>query len=152
MIIEALKILFKRDLNKLKTEIGLYQNEEKIWYVEKNIPNSAGNLCLHLVGNLNTFIGAHIGKTDYVRNREAEFSLKNIPKAELLRMVEETIEVVDKALDCLTEADLDGFLDSNHPMFTADAKIPTGHFLMHLAIHLGYHLGQINYHRRLLDL
>lgn len=147
MIIAALKILFKRDLNKLKTEIGLYQNEEKIWCIEKNISNSAGNLCLHLVGNLNAFIGVHLGKTDYVRNREAEFSLKNIPKAELIRMVEETIQVVDQALDRLTEADL----ATEYPILVLENKLPTGHFLMHLATHLTYHLGQINYHRRLLD-
>ncbi len=148
MVIEALKILFKRDLNKLKTEIGLYQNEEKIWYVEKNIANSAGNLCLHLVGNLNAFIGVQIGKTDYVRNREAEFSLKNIPKVELIRMIEQTIEVVDHALDRLKEADL----EAEYPILVLENKLSTGHFLMHLATHLAYHLGQVNYHRRLLDL
>ena len=78
MLIETLRSIFNRDLLRLKTEIDLYKDESKIWLVEENIANSAGNLCLHLIGNLNTYIGAEFGKTNYVRNRELEFSLKNI--------------------------------------------------------------------------
>ena len=89
MLIPSLRKLYKRDLNKLKAEIGLYQKEENLWVTDKAIANSAGNLCLHLVGNLNTFIGAVLGNSGYVRNREAEFSLKNIPQQELIKQVEE---------------------------------------------------------------
>ena len=64
MLIETLELLFTRDLNKLRTEIELYKNEANIWKTERSIANSAGNLCLHLVGNLNTYIGKEIGKTD----------------------------------------------------------------------------------------
>ncbi|MES1214960.1 MAG: DUF1572 family protein [Bacteroidota bacterium] len=147
MLIENLKILFARDLSKLKTEIGLYQNEDKIWYVEKNIANSGGNLCLHLIGNLNTYIGAGIGNTNYVRDRDSEFSLKNIPKAELLKRIEDTILVVAESLDKIT----DNEMGNEYPLLVFDKKTSTGYFLIHLAMHLGYHLGQINYHRRLLD-
>lgn len=80
-MIETLKILFYRDLTRLKTEIELYQNENYIWKTPKEITNSAGNLCLHLVGNLNTYIGSAIGNTNYIRNRELEFSSKDIPKS-----------------------------------------------------------------------
>jgi uncharacterized damage-inducible protein DinB len=147
MLIETLKTLFNRDLNKLKEEIELYQNENKIWYVEKNIANSAGNLCLHLVGNLNTYIGAEFGKTNYFRNRPLEFSLKDIPKAELIRKIEETILVVDNALSSLT----DEMLQREYPLSVFETKTSTEFFLIHLSTHLAYHLGQINYHRRLLD-
>jgi len=85
MILETLKTLFNRDLNKLKSEIESYHTESSIWTIDKNISNSAGNLCLHLIGNLNTYIGAEIGKTGYIRNRPLEFSLKNIPKSELVQ-------------------------------------------------------------------
>ena len=94
MLVETLKILFKRDLNKLKREIQLYQDESKLWHFEKGISNSAGNLCLHLIGNLNTYIGLEIGKTNYVRQRELEFSLKNVPRSELIQNIEETIIIV----------------------------------------------------------
>ena len=147
MLIESLQTLFSRDLNKLKTEISLYQDEKKIWYIEKNIANSAGNLCLHLIGNLNTYIGAVIGKTNYIRNRDQEFSLKDISRAELIHKIEETILVVDEALNKLT----DQALQEEYPMLVFEKKTSTVYFLIHLTTHLAYHLGQINYHRRLLD-
>jgi uncharacterized damage-inducible protein DinB len=147
MLIETLKKLFNRDLNKLKSEIESYQNDQKIWHIEKCIANSAGNLCLHLVGNLNHFIGAEIGKTNYVRQRDLEFSLKNVSKRELITKVEETIKVVDSSLDKLKSEDL----EKEYPLLVFDKKTSTEYFLVHLATHLTYHLGQVNYHRRLLD-
>lgn len=148
MLTTVLKALFTRDLNKLKAELELYRNEKNIWLVEKNIANSAGNLCLHLVGNLNTYLGAEIGGTGYIRNRDLEFSLKDIPRAELVSMVEATITVVNNALDLLTEEDL----QKEYPSLVLPQKTSTEYFLVHLAAHLSYHLGQVNYHRRLLDL
>jgi hypothetical protein len=147
MLIETLKIIFERDLSKLRAEIDLYQNEDKIWYVESSISNSAGNLCLHLIGNLNTYIGAQIGKTDYIRLRELEFSLKNIPKAELLERIDDTMKVVSESLDKLNEEDL----KKEYPILVFDKKTNYDYFLVQLTTHLAYHLGQINYHRRLLD-
>ena len=147
MLKETLKTLFRRDLEKLRAEIDSYQDESKLWYVEKNIPNSAGNLCLHLVGNLNAFIGAEIGKSGYVRQRELEFSSKDIPKSELLKKIDDTIAVVDAAIDTLT----DEKLNEEYPIVVFKEKMVTGTFLIHLTTHLTYHLGQINYHRRLLD-
>ena len=147
MLLKTLKYLFKRDLEKLKAEIIAYQREENIWIVDKNIINSAGNLCLHLVGNLNTFIGVHLGNTDYVRQRELEFSLKNIPRATLVQQVEDTIVIIENTLNQMTEADL----EKEYPVIVFKDKMATGLFLTHLTTHLTYHLGQINYHRRLLD-
>lgn len=149
MLKESLKSLFTRDLNKLKSEIEQYQDEKNIWRVDKNIANPAGNLCLHLVGNLNTFIGAELGKTGYVRDRPLEFSLKDVPRAELIRKVEATIEVVNNAIDSLSEQDL----ESDYPQSkVVEGGSSVAFILMHLSTHLAYHLGQINYHRRLLDI
>ncbi|KRD06399.1 DinB superfamily protein [Flavobacterium sp. Root901] len=147
MLIETLKTLLNRDLNKLKFEIESYEFEKQIWAVENDISNSAGNLCLHLVGNLNTYIGAEIGKTGYIRDRPLEFSLKDISKSELIQKIENTIAVVNNALDKLTEGDL----NSIYPQIVFEKEMTTGFFLVHLSTHLAYHLGQINYHRRLLD-
>lgn len=146
-MIETLKTLFNRDLNKLKLEIESYQNENSIWYIEKEISNSAGNLCLHIIGNLNTYIGAQIGKTNYVRNRELEFSNKNIPKASLTAQIDATIQTINEALHLLSDEDL----KKEYPLLVFDAKTSTEFLLIHLTTHLAYHLGQINYHRRLLD-
>lgn len=147
MLIAILQALFERDLLKLKTEIELYHDEKKLWYIEKGISNSAGNLCLHLIGNLNAFIGAELGKTGYVRNRELEFSLKDVPRKELLEKIEATKDVVRESLAAVTADQL----VADYPLMVFKEKISTGMFLTHLATHLSYHLGQINYHRRLLD-
>ncbi|MEX0680664.1 MAG: DUF1572 family protein [Balneolales bacterium] len=147
MLTETLILLFERDLKKLQAEIELYRNEEMIWSTEKNISNSAGNLALHLTGNLNYYIGSVIGKTGYVRNRELEFSLKNIPKNELINKIEDTINIVGNSLKKMTKEEL----EYDYPILIFSAKTSTEYFLVHLATHLTYHLGQINYHRRLLD-
>jgi len=147
MVIETLQKIFKRDLEKLKQEIASYRNESNLWKVDKSIANSSGNLCLHLIGNLNTYIGAEIGKTGYVRNRDLEFSQKNIPLVQLVKMIEDTIFVVEDGLSKLNENDL----QREYPLLVFKEKTSTEYFLIHLAVHLGYHLGQVNYHRRLLD-
>ncbi len=148
MIIESLKSLYSRDLNKLKAEIEAYQNEENLWIADKNISNSAGNLCLHLIGNLNHFIGAQLGNTDYVRHRELEFSLKNIPRTELIEKIEATTAIIDSVLNQLPDTEM----EKEYPLIVFEDKMTIGYFLIHLLSHLDYHLGQINYHRRLLDI
>ncbi len=147
MQLQIFRKIFRRDLEKLKQEISLYKAETKIWVTEKSISNSAGNLCLHLLGNLNTYIGAEIGKSGYTRNRELEFSQKNVPREELLNGIDRTLETVDRALSSMKEDEL----EKEYPLLVLAEKTSTGYFLVHLSVHLGYHLGQINYHRRLLD-
>lgn len=147
MLIPEIQKVFAKDLQKLKEEISLYKNEATIWQVEKGIANSAGNLCLHLVGNLNHFIGATLGNTGYVRNRDAEFASKNIPQHELIKMVEDTISMIETVLPSIKEEQLAG----EYPLIVFKDKMTTSYFLVHLVGHLGYHLGQINYHRRLLE-
>jgi uncharacterized damage-inducible protein DinB len=147
MLVETLKTLFTRDLNRLRNEIESYKKEENLWKVEGRIANSAGNLCLHLVGNLNTYIGKEIGKTDYIRNREMEFSLKNVSREELLNKIDDTIKVVNKSLDNLD----DSTLAKEYPLLVFEERTSTEYLLVHLSTHLTYHLGQINYHRRLID-
>ena len=145
MIIETLKSLYKRDLEKLRHEIGLYRDESAIWKIDGDITNSAGNLCLHIIGNLNAFIGAEIGKTGYVRQRDLEFSTKETPRDELFKMIDECKQAVGNALDGLSVEQL----EEDYPIVVFAEKMSTGYFLIHLATHLNYHLGQINYHRRL---
>lgn len=146
-LITTLKTLFERDLYKLKYEIEAYRDERNIWHIEKNIANSAGNLCLHLIGNLNTYIGAEIGNTGYIRNRAEEFSLKDIPRAELITQIESTAAVVNHALGRLKAE----HLEDEYPILISEKKTTYAFFLVHLTTHLAYHLGQVNYHRRLID-
>ncbi len=147
MVLPVLQSLLQRDLNRLKQELELYKNEQAIWITEKEIKNSAGNLVLHLIGNLNTYIGATLGNTGYIRQRELEFSLKDIPRNELLTKIDETASMIEQALSTLPEA----MLQDEYPVLVFDEKTSTQYLLIHLATHLSYHLGQVNYHRRLLD-
>jgi uncharacterized damage-inducible protein DinB len=147
MLQEIVITYFNRDLPKLKAELEQYSNENNIWKVDKGIANSAGNLCLHLIGNLNHFIGHLLGGTDYVRQRELEFSQKDIPRTELLQRINDTMKVVETSLQKLGPEDF----EKEYPVVLLDKPMKTGFFLVHLTTHLAYHLGQINYHRRLLD-
>jgi uncharacterized damage-inducible protein DinB len=147
MMVSVLKTLFLRDLGKLKTEIGLYQEEQNIWRIDKQIANTAGNLCLHLIGNLNAYIGAELGETGYIRHRELEFSLRDIPRAELIKAIDETTLMLAVTFDKIS----DDQLTKEYPQIVMNGKVSTGYFLTHLATHLSYHLGQVNYQRRLLD-
>ena len=148
MLIEALNELFKRDLLKLKNEIGFYKSETTLWEVENSIKNSSGNLCLHLIGNLNTYIGNGISNIGYVRDREFEFAGKSVSRAELHKQIDETIAVVDNALRSLSQEQL----QDNFPMLIWEEETGMAFTLIHLHSHLNYHLGQINYHRKLLDI
>ena len=147
MLQEILRSLFKRDLSKLKEEIETYRTENAIWAIDDGIANSGGNLCLHLIGNLNTYIGAVIGNTGYIRKRDLEFSLKDIPRQELVQKIEDTIVIIDQVMSNFKTEQL----DDEYPLEVLGGKMTTGYFLVHLATHLSYHLGQVNYHRRLLD-
>lgn len=146
-VIEHLILLFHRELDKLKSELLAYQNEKNLWLIEKDISNSAGNLALHLVGNLNHFIGAVLGNTGYIRKRDLEFSQKNVPRPELLSMIENTKSVITKTIKTLREEDLSAEYRRN----PFESYMTTQYFLLHLLTHLSYHLGQINYHRRLIE-
>lgn len=147
MVLTVLRTIFRRDLIRLKEEIQQYRNEERIWHVEKNISNPAGNLCLHLIGNLNAYIGAELGNTGYIRQRDLEFSEKNVPRDQMIKLIDDTITMVDLSLARMSESDL----QKEYPLLVFQDKMSTEFFLVHLATHLSYHLGQINYHRRLLD-
>lgn len=147
MILEALKELFTRDLNRLKKEIELYKNDSTLWKVENSIKNSGGNLCLHLIGNLKTFIGKGLAHTDYIRQREFEFSGKDVDRKILLKEIDETIEIVNQGLNNMNDAQL----AENFPILIWEKETPMAFTLIHLQGHLNYHLGQINYHRRMLE-
>jgi hypothetical protein len=147
MLTDVLIELYRRDLDKLKAEIAAYADDADIWKKAPGIANPAGNLCLHLSGNLDHFFGAVLGNTGYVRHRDAEFSTTGVNKADLLAGVDRTLETVVSTLKNLSDDDLEKI----YPLEVFDRPMTTGFFLTHLATHLNWHLGQINYHRRLLS-
>ncbi len=145
MIKEEIEALFIRDIKKLQQEIASYNDEVMLWKITGGIHNAAGNLCLHLVGNLNTYVGAILGNTGYIRNRELEFTLKHVPKATLLQDLEGLIVMIKETFGKLHDFQL----QENYPIEVLGYPITKLYFLMHLLAHVNYHLGQINYHRRI---
>ena len=146
MLTKILVELYERDLAKLRTEIESYSNDADLWKTSEGISNSAGNLCQHLTGNLQHFFGAVLGGTGYVRDRDAEFASKDTTKLDLLADIDAAEKSVKKTLEKLSDEDF----AKTYPVEVFGGPMSTGYFLTHLATHFNYHLGQINYHRRLL--
>ena len=144
MIIESFTKIFERDILKIITELSQYNDEKLIWTKQGLVTNSAGNLALHLIGNLNHFIGFALGETGYIRTRELEFSTTFRSRDEVINNLYETISIVKTSLGKLN----DDNLISTFPLEYNGEKLTVAHMLMHLLTHLNYHLGQINFHRR----
>lgn len=138
---DALVQQFHHYLNQLIEEIKAYKNPTDMWKVLPGTLNSGGNLCTHLVGNLNNYIGTVLGNTGYVRNRPLEFSIKDVPVEELVKLVEDTKSMIAEVLPLVD-------LEAPYPPEQFGKEGSAGFFLLRLITHLGYHLGQINYHRR----
>ena len=136
---------FTKDLASLAKEVELCDEETLLWYVPPGITNSIGNLTQHLMGNLHHFIGATLGETGYVRNRDVEFSERYFTKAELISELDKTARMLETVLGSLTQEQL----DKTYPYETFGYSMTTNHMIAKLASHLGYHLGQINYLRRI---
>lgn len=143
--IEALRRILLRDLATLRREIEAYPHEADLWTCPAGVTNSAGTLALHLAGNLQHFVGAQLGGTGYVRDRDAEFADRNVPRAALLDRIARAADAVDRTLRGLPEARL----AEPYPLEVGGVRLPTGLFLQHLATHFAYHLGQLDYHRRI---
>ena len=142
----ALRTLLVRDLNALDREIAAYPDDESLWLTPPGILNSAGNLALHLTGNIRHFFGSAMADNGYVRNRDAEFANKGLTRDEIRAQIRTTVSELESALDVIT----DDQLSSVFPLPVRDFRVRTSDMLVHLAVHFGYHLGQIDYHRRLL--
>lgn len=141
----SLRIMLIRDLRMLAKELDAYSDEKLIWTLPPGLKNSAGTLALHLTGNTRHFIGTILGGSDYQRNREFEFSGQPVPLATLKQEIESAIADIDRTLQ--QRADIN--LESIYPIEVGGHKLTVGTFLTHLAVHFGYHLGQVDYHRRI---
>lgn len=140
------RVILHRELKKLQEELEAYPNEEALWITTDGIQNSAGALAVHLMGSLKSYIGQGLGKVPYERNRELEFNAPPRPRAEILAEIDEVRSLSKEVLDNLDADELAG----TFPQEIDGQSYPTELILHHVLGHLTYHLGQINYHRRLL--
>lgn len=144
---EAIADILARELGRMADQLRAYQDEEAIWALDGTIRNSAGTLAAHGAGNILHFVGAVLGGTEYERNREAEFSGEWIPRTELIRHLDEASRVVHAVLPGMTEDELEAPFPELPDRY---AGASTYWFLTHLTSHLSWHLGQMDYHRRIL--
>lgn len=142
----SFRALLARELGTLRRELEAYPDDASLWRTVPGITNSGGTLALHLIGNLRHCIGARLGATGYVRDRAAEFSRRGVPREELVREVDDTLRTIERTLPEVSEERL----AATFPEPMRGVTLRTDDLLAHLASHLAYHLGQIDYHRRIL--
>lgn len=145
MLVEAVAAILDRDLQALAREVMAYPDDDALWQLPEGVTNSAGTLVLHLTGNVQHFLGARLADTGFVRDRHAEFSARGVPRAALLRQIEAARSAVRSAAEQVT----DEALERDFPEVVGGVRVATGEYLIHLVDHFGYHLGQVDYHRRL---
>jgi len=147
MAVKALETLFSRDLEALIKELRSFSSEEGIWSSAAGVKNSSGHIALHVCGNLKHFIGSELGGFKYQRDREYEFNAEPIDLTSLVKEVDAANLWTSETLSRLTSIDL----EKTYPIMVFGEEMKTGFFLMHLHGHLNYHLGQINYLRRIIS-
>lgn len=147
MSVDALRTVLLRDIESAAREVEAYQSDEALWHVVPGITNSGGALARHLAGNLRHFVGNVLGGSAFVRNRDDEFGGRGHPRAVVAAELRSAAEDVARALDLLSP----DVLAATYPSPVAGHTVQTERFLTHLVAHLGYHLGQIDYHRRMQD-
>ena len=144
-IVSTLRVMLVRELGAVRRTVEAYPDDAAVWASRPGLPNAGGTLVLHIAGNLQHFVGATLGDTGYVRDRDAEFARRDVPRAALVRELDATIDAVGRTLAALPPH----ALDADYPLPLAGRTVRTSDFLLHLTVHLGYHLGQLDYHRRL---
>jgi len=142
-----IQFFYQRDIQRVIDEIALFKDGANIWKICGSTKNSAGNLVLHLIGGLNYLIGSNLSNTGYVRDRDAEFTTKGIDKKQLIEQLKELNLMIDKTVSSLTKEQL----ESSFPIFFDKENATINYVLIQLLLHLNYHLGQINYLRRILE-
>jgi hypothetical protein len=144
MLSNELAALYARDLARLRQELRAFPDTASVWKTAPGVTNAAGTLALHLEGNLREYIGRQLGHIAYTRQRPVEFSARGVEQAELIARLEEVHEMVPRVVGSLSH----GQLDATYPEPFHGQPITTRQFLIHLNGHLSYHLGQIDYLRR----
>ena len=144
----AVRMTIVRDLQALEREIEAYPDDASLWLTPPGIGNSAGNLALHLAGNLRHFIGATLAGSSYVRDRDAEFATNGLSRTQLIEEVRAAVSELQLAFDKIDDETIGSVFPL--PVGPQAKRVRTSDWLVHLAVHFTYHLGQIDYHRRLL--
>ena len=145
-ITSDLRFLFDRDLGKLSQQIESFPNDEALWQTLPGVTNAAGNLALHIEGNLREYVGRQLGNLPYQRKRDLEFSSKGLSRAELSTHLAELRRSIPTVIEELSAEQM----EMEYPEVVLGTPISTQQFLIHLHGHLNWHLGQVDYLRRIM--
>ena len=146
LVTAAIRAVLHRELAAVRRSVEAYGGDDQLWAERPGLPNAGGTLVLHLAGNLQHYLGAVLGRTGYRRDRDAEFARRNVPRVELLTELDAAAIAIDRGLKAV-----DGDPAAStaiYPETVGGRRVTTGDFLIHVAVHLAYHLGQLDYHRR----
>jgi len=144
MLSTEIAALYSRDIQRLIQELRAFPDTASLWQTAPGVANAAGTLALHLEGNLREFIGRQMGKIAFTRDRPLEFSARGVEQAELIARLEAVHASIPAVIATLSDADLAG----THAEPYMDKSVTRHWFLVHLLGHLNYHLGQVDYLRR----
>lgn len=144
MLSSLLANFYERDLLKLIQELNLFKAEQNLWKTNGSIKNSSGNLALHIVGGINHLIGATLARTGYIRDRDQEFTRKDVARSLLIAQLEDLIPMIKKTLSAIN-------INDEYPIIFDNERRSNTYILVQLSLHLNYHLGQVNYLRRVLE-
>ena len=144
MLIPIIQAMLLREMAAVQRSVQAYPDDASVWAQPDGVPNAGGTLVLHLAGNLQHYVGAVLGGNGYVRDRAAEFSRRDVPRAALLAEVAAALSAVERTLPTLREESL----SQPYSEKIGGRVLTIETFLVHLATHLAYHLGQLDYHRR----
>lgn len=147
MLNSVLANFYERDIRKLIEEVNLFRNEDDLWKIQGSVKNSSGNLALHIIGGLNYLIGATLAQTGYVRDRDQEFTGKGVERKVLVAQLEKLIPMINETVNALTPE----HMEAEYPIIFDDKKRSISYVLVQLLLHLNYHLGQVNYLRRIFE-
>jgi hypothetical protein len=147
MLNSILAGFYERDIRRLIEEVNLFHHEEDLWKTQGSVKNSSGNLALHIIGGLNYYIGTTLAQTGYVRDRDQEFIRKGVPRKDLIKQLQQLMPMITETLNAFT-ADR---MEDKFPSLFDGKNVSNSYVLMQLLAHLNYHLGQVNYLRRILE-
>ena len=120
-------------------------DDQQVWWRPNESSHAIGNLVLHLVGSTRFYIGHVVGGSDFVRDRDSEFTeRRELPRMELRLRLDHAVAEADDVLAALDPAAL---------VETADRapKPATKMEIIGLQLaHFAAHTGQIAYASKLI--
>ena len=144
MLRSLVQAILLRELATTRRTVEAYPDDASLWAQPAGLPNAGGTLVLHIAGNIQHYLGAVLGKSGYRRDRDAEFARRDVPRATMLAELDAAARAVERGIAALS----DETLAAPDPEAISGRTYITGDYLVHLATHLAYHVGQLDYHRR----